>query len=183
MPEPDRWWARLVVMLTTAALAAEYSTMFGSGVVAARLPMLTTLPQPRSRMCGSTARIMRTAVTTFPFTASSQSAGSALSQSCSANGPALLTSTSTPQVRARSATAAAVSSAVRSPSTTSATAPAALSSSATAPARAASRPCTSTAQPSPASCRATAAPMPPLLAVMRARRPVRSRSMGGDDRA
>src|ERR687885_742080 len=60
MPEPARWCAKLTVRLGTAALAAEYSTMLVSGIVAPRVPTVTMRPQPLARIDGSIARVNRT---------------------------------------------------------------------------------------------------------------------------
>ncbi len=61
MPLPASSRARAPVALTSAAFAAEYSTMLGSGVATPRVPIVMILPHPRRRIAGISARAQPTA--------------------------------------------------------------------------------------------------------------------------
>src|SRR5215216_1248182 len=148
-------------------LAATYALLYGE----ARRPwteeMLTTRPQPRSYMPGSTARARRNGVSTISASMAANRSGGNSSTGATCWNPALLTSTSATRSRP-SRPAGSVRSAVTgvppsSPATRSAPSP--------------SRSTTVTLAPAAASRRAQASPIPLAAPVTRAVLPSSSTSI------
>src|SRR5215213_9016065 len=148
-------------------LAATYALLYGE----ARRPwteeMLTTRPQPRSYMPGSTARARRNGVSTIRASMAANRSGGNSSTGATCWNPALLTSTSadspSPSTPAGSVRSAATAVPPSSPATRSAPSP--------------SRSTTVTLAPAPARRRAQASPMPLAPPVTMAVLPPRSTSI------